>query len=66
MAWLDECELPKLQGQTQSIRNHIDDIGVCYQQVEEICLELAKTLATETLNIVGLAWQHAHQLKNLI
>ena len=61
MDWLDECELPKLQEQTQAIRNHVDDIGVCYRQVEEICLELAKTLSTETLNFVGLAWQHDHQ-----
>ncbi len=61
MDLLDECEHPKLQQQTQAIRNHIDDIGVCYQQVEEICLELAKTLSAETLNFVGLAWQHDHQ-----
>ena len=61
MDLLDECELPKLQEQTQSIRNHIDDICVCYQQVEKICLKLAKTLSGETLNFVGLAWQHDHQ-----
>lgn len=61
MDWLDECEHPKLQQQTQSVRNHIDDIGLCYRQVEEICLELAKTLSEETLKFVGLAWQHDHQ-----
>lgn len=61
MDLLDECELPKLQEQTQSIRSHIDDICVCYQQVEEICLELAKSLPEEALKFVGLAWQHEHQ-----
>lgn len=61
MDWLDECELPKLQQETQSIRNHIDDICVCYRQVEEIVQELAKTLPEEVLNFIGLAWQHDHQ-----
>jgi hypothetical protein len=61
MDLLDECELPKLQQQTQSIRNHIDDICVCYQQVEDICLELGNTLPEEILKFVGLAWQHGHQ-----
>lgn len=61
MDWLDECELSKLQQETQIIRDHIDDIGVCYRQVEEIVQELAKTLPEEVLNFIGLAWQHDHQ-----
>jgi uncharacterized Fe-S cluster-containing radical SAM superfamily enzyme len=61
MDLLDECELHTLQLQTRAIRNHIDDICVCYRQVEGICQELADTLPEETLNFVGLAWQHGHQ-----
>jgi hypothetical protein len=61
MDLLDECELPKLQQETQAIRNHIDDICVCYRQVEEIVQELARTLPEEVLNFIGLAWQHDHQ-----
>jgi len=61
MNLLDECELHTLQLQTKAIRNHIDDICVCYRQVEGICQELAGTLPEETLNFVGLAWQHGHQ-----
>lgn len=61
MDWLDELRLPKLQQETQSIRNHIDDICVCYRQVEEICGELAKTMPEDVLNFIGLAWQHGHQ-----
>jgi hypothetical protein len=61
MDWLDELQLPKLQQETQSIRNHIDDICACYRQVEEICNELAKTLPEDVLNFMGLAWQHGHQ-----
>jgi hypothetical protein len=61
MDWLDELPLPKLQQETQTIRNHIDDICACYRQVEEICNELAKTLPEDVLNFIGLAWQHDHQ-----
>jgi hypothetical protein len=61
MDLLDECELQKLQQETQTIRNHIDDICVCYRQVEEICKGLAKTLPEDVLNFMGLAWQHGHQ-----
>jgi hypothetical protein len=61
MDWLDELQLPKLQQETQSIRSHIDDICVCYRQVEAICNELAKTLPEDALNFIGLAWQHGHQ-----
>jgi hypothetical protein len=61
MDWLDEIQLPKLQQEAQSIRNHIDDICACYRQVEEICNELAKTLPEDVLNFIGLAWQHDHQ-----
>lgn len=61
MDLLDECELHNLQQQTQTIRNHIDDICVCYRQVEEICQKLAGTLPEQTLNFLGLAWQHDHQ-----
>ena len=54
MDLLFELTLPKLQQETQTIRNHIDDICVCYSQVEEICQELAKTIPEETLRFMGL------------
>ena len=34
---------------------------MCYRQVEGVCQELTGTLPEETLNFVGLAWQHGHQ-----
>jgi len=33
MDLLDQLELDKLQKETKAIRNHIDDICICYQQV---------------------------------
>ncbi|WP_146066692.1 hypothetical protein, partial [Candidatus Venteria ishoeyi] len=61
MDLLDELDLPKLQEKTQKIRDHVDDICTCYQQVEDICQQLSKTIPTDLLDYIGLAWQHGHQ-----
>jgi hypothetical protein len=61
MDLLDEISLPKLQEQTHKIREHINDICACYQQVEDIFKDLLKTIPETTLNYIGLAWQHEHQ-----
>ncbi|WP_286019323.1 hypothetical protein, partial [Candidatus Venteria ishoeyi] len=42
-------------------RDHVDDICTCYQQVEDICQQLSKTIPTDLLDYIGLAWQHGHQ-----
>ncbi len=57
----EELSLVKLKEQTQKIRGHIDDICNCYQQVENNYEQLAKTIPSEVLNDIGLAWQHQHQ-----
>jgi hypothetical protein len=61
MDLLDEIKLVKLQVQTKAIRSHIDDICVCYQQVEDIYQQLSKKISKENLKFIGLAWQHDHQ-----
>jgi hypothetical protein len=61
MDLLDQLELDKLQRETKAIRNHIDDICICYQQVEDIFQRLSQTIAKENLEMIGLAWQHDHQ-----
>ena len=61
MDLLDELKLVKLQTQTKAIRRHIDDICVCYQQVEDIYKQLSKNISEENLKFIGLAWQHDHQ-----
>jgi len=61
MDLLDELSWPKLQTQTKKIREHIDDICSCYQQIEDIYQSLSKTIPEETLNFIGLAWQHDHR-----
>lgn len=58
---LDQLKLDKLQQETKAIRSHIDDICICYQQVEEIFQRLSQTIAKENLEMIGLAWQHDHQ-----
>jgi hypothetical protein len=55
MDLLDQLELDKLQKETKSIRNHIDDICICYQQVEDIFQKLSQTIAKENLEMIGLA-----------
>ena len=61
MALLDELKLAKLQVLTKAIRKHIDDICICYQQVEDIYQQLSKKISPENLKFIGLAWQHDHQ-----
>jgi len=61
MDLLDQLELDKLQKETKAIRSHIDDICICYQQVEDIFQRLSQTIAKENLEMIGLAWQHDHQ-----
>jgi hypothetical protein len=65
MDLLDELSLPKLQVQTQKIREHINDICVCYQQVEDVYQQLSQTIPLEPLNAIGVAWQHEHQSHQL-
>jgi len=61
MDLLDQLELDKLQQETKSIRNHIDDVCVCYEQVEAIYQQLSPSTSKENIEILGLAWQHDHQ-----
>ena len=61
MDLLDQLELDKLQQETKAIRSHIDDICICYQQVEDIFQKLSQTIVKENLEMIGLAWQHDHQ-----
>ena len=61
MDLLDELKFDKLQDETKSIRDHIDDICVCYQQVDDICQTLSKTMTLEEIQLIGIAWQHKHQ-----
>ena len=61
MDLLDQLKLDKLQQETKAIRSHIDDICICYQQVEDICQPLSKRVSKENLEMIGLAWQHDHQ-----
>ena len=61
MDLLDQLELNKLQKETKAIRSHINDICVCYQQVEDICKQLSQSMSKEKLEMLGLAWQHDHQ-----
>ena len=61
MDLLDQLELNKLQKETKAIRSHIDDICVCYQQVEDIYQQLSQSISKENLEMIGLAWQHDHQ-----
>ena len=61
MDLLDQLKLDKLQQETKAIRSHIDDICICYQQVEDICQQLSKRVSKENLEMIGLAWQHDHQ-----
>jgi len=61
MDLLDLLTLDKLQQETKSIRSHIDDICVCYQQVEVIYQPLSERISKENLEMIGLAWQHDHQ-----
>ena len=61
MDLLDLLTLDKLQSETKAIRSHIDDICICYQQVEDICQQLSQTISKENLEMLGLAWQHDHQ-----
>jgi len=61
MDLLDELSLPKLQVQTQNITAHLDDICICYQQVEDIYQQLSQTIPETQLNYISIAWQHDHQ-----
>ena len=44
MEWLEESQNEQVNEQIQSIKNHIDDIVLCYQQIEEIYQELVPFL----------------------
>ncbi len=61
MEFLDELKIEKIQIEIKSIRDHIDDICICYQQVEAIYKQLSEKILPEILNFIGLAWQHDHQ-----
>jgi hypothetical protein len=61
MDWLDELDYPALQVETRTIRNHVDDICICYKRAEEIYQTLSATISEDVLNFIGLSWQYDHQ-----
>ena len=60
MELLEELENEQINKQTESIRNHIDDIVLCYHQVEEVYQELSTQIDEELLSVLCTAWQHQH------
>lgn len=60
MDLLDELSRPKLPAQTPKISEHLNDICVCYQQVEEIYQLRLPAIPLSALNAIGIAWQHDH------
>ena len=54
---IKDDKLPKL---VKSIRSHIDDILVPFEQVESIHAELLERVAQPTLDALVLAWHHDH------
>ena len=60
IAWLEESQNEQVNKQTQSIKNHIDDIVLCYQQIEEIYQDLSSKMEPIALNALCTAWQHQH------
>jgi hypothetical protein len=60
MGWLEESLHYQINKQTESIRNHIDDIVLCYQQIEEVYQELSTEIDPQPLNALCVAWQHQH------
>jgi len=60
MTWLEESQNEQVNIQTQSIKNHIDDIVLCYEQIEEIYQELSSKIAPQPLNALCIAWKHQH------
>ena len=60
MGWLEEMEDEQISKETESIRNHIDDIILCYHQVEEVYQELLTQIDEDILSALCTAWQHQH------
>ncbi|MDM8561526.1 hypothetical protein [Candidatus Parabeggiatoa sp. HSG14] len=60
ISFLEELQNQKIIEQTFTIKKHIDDIILCYQQVSDIYQNLSTKLATKPLNYLCLAWQHQH------
>ena len=59
-SWLEELENEQINKQTESKGNHIEDIVLCYHQVEEVYQELSTQIDEELLNVLCAAWQHQH------
>jgi len=60
MDGVEKLENEQISREAQSIRSHIDEIVLCYRQVEESYKELSAILPKEALDFVCLAWQHDH------
>ena len=60
LKWLEELGNDQVNKQVESIRNHIDDIIMCYHQVEDIYKELLTEINETLLNALCIAWQHQH------
>jgi hypothetical protein len=60
MGWFEELQNKSINEQTLVISKHIDDITLCYQQVEDIYKNLSTKIDSQPLNALGIAWQHQH------
>lgn len=60
MEWLEESQNEQIKKRTESIRNHLDEIILCYQQVEEVYQKLSTEIDPQPLNARSKAWQHQH------
>lgn len=60
MGLLEELQNKQINKQTATIRKHIDEITLCYQQVSDIYQNLLTKFDSQPLNYLCLAWQHQH------
>jgi hypothetical protein len=58
--WMEEMNDPTLIGTLKSLRPHLDDLVVPFEQVEAIQAELQSRVLSPALDFLVLAWHHDH------
>ena len=58
--WMDEMNEPTLTGTLKSLRQHMDDLVVPFEQLEAIQEELRAVVPSPALDFLVLAWHHDH------
>ena len=60
--WMDELNHPPLTQIVATLRSHLDQITLCFSQLENVYTQLRQLLPNQdTLDFLCLAWHHHHK-----